>query len=147
MPSAVEGETIVDVAANHEDFRILMQAIEAAELTETLEVDGPVTVFAPTDEAFEALPAGTLDELLKPENQDLLRQVLSYHVLPLEVTTADATTGEVPTAAGRPLALRVDETTGDVMVNEARVIEADIQASNGVIHAVDKVILPSDVAL
>jgi uncharacterized surface protein with fasciclin (FAS1) repeats len=140
-------DTVVDVAANNDDFSTLVQAIEAAELTDALATSGPITVFAPTNEAFEALPEGTLEELLKPENKDLLRQVLSYHVLQQEVTTATATTGEVPTAAGRPLSLTVDEATGEVMVNEARVIEADIVASNGVIHAVDQVILPPDAAL
>ena len=145
--TAAGEETVADLAANSEEFSTLAQAIEAADLTETLAADGPITVFAPTNEAFEALPEGTLDELLLPENQDLLRQVLTYHVVQEEVAAADVTTGEVPTAAGTPLMLEVDETTGDVMVNEAMVVEPDIQASNGIIHGIDQVILPPDLAL
>ncbi|MEA5452457.1 fasciclin domain-containing protein [Leptolyngbya sp. CCNP1308] len=142
-----EGDTVVDVAASDEDFSILVEAIEAADLTETLSASGPVTVFAPTNEAFEALPEGTLDELLLPENQDLLRQVLTYHVLQDEVPASEVTTGEVPTAAGTPVSIQVDEATGDVMVNEAMVVTPDIQASNGVIHAIDQVILPPGLTL
>lgn len=145
--TATEGDTVVDVAASEEDFSILVEAIEAADLTETLSASGPVTVFAPTNEAFEALPEGTLDELLLPENQEVLRQVLTYHVLEGEVPAADVTTGEVPTAAGTPISIQVDEATGDVMVNEAMVITPDIQASNGVIHAIDQVILPPGLTL
>ncbi len=142
-----EGNTVVDVAASDEDFSILVEAIEAADLTETLSAPGPITVFAPTNAAFEALPEGTLDELLLPENQDLLRQVLTYHVLQDEVPAAEVMTGEVPTAAGTPVSIQVDETTGGVMVNEAMVITPDIQASNGVIHAIDQVILPPGLTL
>ncbi len=144
---ATDGDTVADVVANEENFSTLAQALEAAELADVLATAGPVTVFAPTNEAFEALPEGTLDELLLPANQDLLRQVLSYHVVQQEVTTANATTGEVPTAAGSPLALQVDASTGTVTVNNVEVTEADIPASNGVIHAVDEVILPPDLAL
>lgn len=142
-----EGDTVVDVAASNADFSILAEAIEAADLTETLSASGPLTVFAPTNEAFEALPEGTLDELLLPENQDLLRQVLTYHVLQDEVPASEVTTGEVPTAAGTPISIQVDEATGDVMVNEAMVVTPDIQASNGVIHAIDQVILPPGLTL
>lgn len=138
---------VVDVAASEDDFSTLVQAIEAADLTEALASSQSITVFAPTNEAFEALPEGTLDELLLPENQDLLRQILTYHVIQQEVPSAAVTTGEVPTAAGAPVALMVDEATGEVRVNNALVVEADIQASNGVIHAVDQVILPPDLAL
>ncbi|PSR15778.1 fasciclin [filamentous cyanobacterium CCP3] len=145
--SAAGGDTVADLAASSEEFSTLAQAIEAADLTEALAASGPITVFAPTNEAFEALPEGTLDELLLPENQDLLRQVLTYHVVQEEVAAADATSGEVPTAAGTPLMLEVDETTGDIMVNEAMVVEPDIQASNGIIHGIDQVILPPDLAL
>ncbi|MGB3202689.1 MAG: fasciclin domain-containing protein [Nodosilinea sp.] len=145
--TAMGENTVVDVAASSDDFSTLAQAIEAADLTEALSAPGPITVFAPTNEAFEALPEGALDELLLPENQDLLRQVLTYHVVQQEVAAADATTGEVPTAAGTPLMLTVDEATGDVMVNEAMVVEPDIQASNGIIHGIDQVILPPDLNL
>jgi uncharacterized surface protein with fasciclin (FAS1) repeats len=146
-PTATAGNTVVDVAASEKDFSILLEAVEAAGLTDALAASGPLTVFAPTNEAFEALPEGTLDQLLQPENQDLLRQVLTYHVLQEEVTSAEITSGEVPTASGSPLTLQVDEATGDVTANGARVVEADIQASNGVIHAVDQVILPPGLTL
>ncbi|MGG6238303.1 fasciclin domain-containing protein [Nodosilinea sp. AN01ver1] len=145
--TAAGEDTVVDVAASSEEFSTLAQAIEAADLTEALSAEGPITVFAPTNEAFEALPEGTLDELLLPENQELLRQVLTYHVIEEEVTAAEATSGEVPTVAGTPLTLEVDEASGDVMVNEAMVVEPDIQASNGIIHGIDQVILPPDLAL
>ncbi|QQE66439.1 fasciclin [Leptolyngbya sp. BL0902] len=144
---ATAGNTVVDIAASEDDFTILVQAIEAAELTETLASSTPITVFAPTNAAFEALPEGALEALLQPENQDALRQVLSYHVLPLEVPAAEVTTGEVPTAAGAPLTLVVDEATGTVMVNNAQVIMTDIMASNGIIHAIDQVVLPPDLSL
>ncbi len=145
--TAADGETIADVAASSDEFSTLAQAVEAADLTEALSASGPITLFAPTNAAFEALPEGTLNELLLPENQDLLRQVLTYHVVQEEVASADATAGEVPTAAGTPLTLEVDESTGDVMVNEAMVVDPDIQASNGIIHGIDQVLLPPDLAL
>ncbi|MGB3308890.1 MAG: fasciclin domain-containing protein [Nodosilinea sp.] len=145
--SAAGENTVVDVAASSEEFSILAQAVEAADLTEALSADGPITVFAPTNEAFEALPEGALDELLLPENQALLQQVLTYHVVEGAVPAADVTTGEVPTVAGTPLSLAVDETTGDVMVNDAMVVAPDIQASNGIIHGINQVILPPDLAM
>lgn len=141
------GDTVVDVASGDESFSTLVQAIEAAGLTETLAAEGPYTVFAPTNEAFEALPEGTLDQLLMPENQDLLTQVLTYHVVPAEVASADITAGPVETVAGSEVTLAVDEATGGVMVNEAMVVTPDVQASNGVIHAIDQVLLPPDVSL
>ncbi len=141
------GDSVVDVAASDASFSTLAQAIEAAGLTETLSSEGPYTVFAPTNEAFEALPEGTLEELLLPENQDVLAQILTYHVLPAEVLAADVTTGDVETVEGTTVAVVVDEATGSVMVNDAMVIMPDVQASNGVIHAIDQVILPPDVAL
>lgn len=144
-PAATPSDTVVDVAAGNESFSTLVQAIEAAGLTETLSTGGPYTVFAPTNEAFEALPEGALDQLLQPENQEALTQVLTYHVLPQEVMAADVTTGEVDTVAGSPLTITVDEATGAVTVNEASVVQTDIEASNGVIHAIDQVLLPPDI--
>ncbi len=148
-PAAMDEEagTIVDVAAGNEDFSTLVQAIEAAGLAETLSADGPYTVFAPTNAAFDALPEGTLDQLLLPENQETLTQLLTYHVLPAEVMAADVSPGEVVSVAEEPLTISVDDATGDVMVNNATVIQTDIPASNGVIHAVDQVILPLDAQL
>lgn len=150
-PVAMEGTTtgeagnIVELAANQGSFNTLTQAIETAGLTETLSGEGPFTVFAPTDEAFAALPDGTLDELLLPENRELLQQVLAYHVVPGEVTSADITPGEVETVQGESVNIQVDQTSGAVTVNNATVVEPDIEASNGVIHAVDTLILPPDV--
>jgi uncharacterized surface protein with fasciclin (FAS1) repeats len=147
-PAAMdEAGTIVEVAAGNESFSTLVQAIEAAELAETLSAEGPYTVFAPTNEAFEALPEGTLDQLLQPENQETLAQVLTYHVVPQELPAAEVVSGDVDTVAGPPLSVNVDDATGDVTVNEAMVIQADVQASNGVIHAIDQVLLPPDVSL
>lgn len=142
-----EAETIVAVASESASFTTLAQAIEAAGLAETLAGEGPYTVFAPTDEAFAALPEGTLDTLLQPENQETLTQILTYHVIPAEVMAADVTAGEVETVAGSPLDVTVDDATGDVMVNGANVVQTDISASNGVIHAIDEVLLPPDVEL
>lgn len=144
---AASGDTIVDVASGDESFSTLTQAIEAAGLSETLSAEGPYTVFAPTNEAFEALPEGTLDQLLQPENQETLAQVLTYHVLPGEVTSSDITPGQADTAAGSPLTITVDDASGEVMVNEAAVVQPDVEASNGVIHAIDQVLLPPDVQL
>jgi uncharacterized surface protein with fasciclin (FAS1) repeats len=145
--STMEAGTIVDVAAGNESFSTLVQAVQAAGLVETLSAEGPYTVFAPTNEAFEALPEGTLEQLLQPENQETLTQILTYHVLPLAVPAADVTTGEVETVAGAPLSITVDDASGSVMVNEAMVIQTDVEASNGVIHAIDQVLLPPDLQL
>lgn len=142
-----DGPTVVDLAASDESFSTLVAAIEAAELTEVLSGEGPYTVFAPTNEAFEALPEGTLEQLLLPENRDLLTQILTYHVVPAEVMAADVASGEAPTVAGAPISIMVDETTGEIMVNEAAVVMPDVVASNGVIHVIDQVLLPPDLAL
>ena len=138
--------TIVEVAAGNESFSTLVQAVEAAGLVETLSAEGPYTVFAPTNDAFDALPEGTLDQLLQPENQETLAQILTYHVLPLEVPAADVMPGDVETVAGSPITITVDD-AGNVMVNEATVVQTDVQASNGVIHVIDQVLLPPDVQL
>lgn len=144
---AAEGGTVVDVAASNGSFNTLVAAIEAAELTEVLSDEGPYTVFAPTDEAFAALPEGTVDQLLLPENKEALTQILTYHVIPDEVMAAEVTSGEAPTVAGTPLTVTVDETTGAVTVNDATVVTPDVAASNGVIHVIDQVLLPPDLAL
>ncbi|MBW4648843.1 MAG: fasciclin domain-containing protein [Kastovskya adunca ATA6-11-RM4] len=132
---------IVEVAAGSESFDTLVQAVQAAELEGTLASGGPYTVFAPTDEAFAELPNGTLEYLLRPENRGLLRQVLSYHVVPGEVTSNEIQTGSVDTLAGG-IAVRVAEDR--VIVNNGSVVQPDIQASNGVIHAVNRVLLPRE---
>lgn len=144
-PAMGAGGTVAELAASDESFSTLATAIEAAGLTETLSAAGPYTVFAPTNEAFEALPEGTLDQLLLPENKALLTQVLTYHVVPEEIASSDITSGEVTTVEGTPVT--ISATPEGVTVNNATVIEPDIQASNGVIHAVDQVILPPDAQL
>ncbi|PSN10883.1 fasciclin [filamentous cyanobacterium CCT1] len=140
-PMATTEQSIAEIAAGDENFEILTAAIEAAGLTEALSnADLSVTVFAPTDEAFEALPEGTLDTLLLPENRDQLAQILSYHVLDGEVLSTDLASGEVDTLAGAPIMVMVGEEA--VTVNEATVVATDIEASNGVIHVIDSVLLP-----
>jgi uncharacterized surface protein with fasciclin (FAS1) repeats len=137
---AAETGTIVEVAASNGSFETLVAALTAAELDQVLQGEGPFTVFAPTDEAFAALPEGTVEDLLLPENRELLIQILSYHVVPGEFTSSQLTSGEVQTAANEPVMVEVG--ADGVMVNEANVIQPDVMASNGVIHVVDQVILP-----
>lgn len=135
------GDDIVDIASSNPDFSTLVAAVEAAGLVETLKGPGPFTVFAPTNDAFAALPAGTVEDLLKPENKDQLVSILTYHVVPGKFTAADLSgqRGRVATVQGE--FLHVDGRDG-VHVNDARVTSADIMASNGVIHVIDKVLLP-----
>lgn len=132
---------IVDVAVAN-GFTTLAAAVEAAGLVETLKGEGPFTVFAPTDEAFAALPAGVLDALLLPENKDTLAKILTYHVVSGAVKAADVTDGDVPTVEGQTITL---STADGVTVNGATVIAADVMASNGVVHVIDAVLLPPDV--
>lgn len=137
---ATTENTIVDVAIAAGSFGTLAQALEAADLVETLQGDGPFTVFAPTDEAFAALPEGTLENLLLPENKEQLVQILTYHVVPGAVQSGDLVDGDVTTVEGSAIAV----TLGDsVTINDAEVLQPDIIASNGVIHVIDAVLLPS----
>ena len=132
---------IVDTAVGAGQFTTLAAALTAAGLVETLKGDGPFTVFAPTDEAFAALPAGTVDNLLKPENKDQLTAVLTYHVVPGKVMAADVVkVTEAKTVNGAEIAVKVDGET--VMINDAKVTAADVAASNGVIHVIDTVVMP-----
>ncbi len=139
MDDDAETGTIVDVAVGAGDFTTLVAAIEAAGLVDTLSGDGPFTVFAPTDAAFDALPEGTLDELLA--DPDALADILTYHVVAGEVYAADVVELEsAETVNGASVDITVD---GDsVMVNGANVVQTDIQASNGVIHVIDAVLIP-----
>ena len=134
--------TIVDIASATDGFGTVVAAIQAAGLTETLAGEGPFTVFAPTDEAFAALPAGLVDALLLPENKDVLTKILTYHVVPGTVMAADITDGDVATVEGQNVTL---STADGVTVNGAKVVQADIVADNGVIHVIDSVIVPPDV--
>jgi uncharacterized surface protein with fasciclin (FAS1) repeats len=135
---AVAAKPIPVVAAEAGNFTKLTAAIEAAGLKDTLMGEGKFTVFAPTDDAFAKLPAGVLDALLKPENKDTLAKVLTYHVVSGETFAKDITAGTVPTVEGDTISLSVDP----VKVNDATVITPDIPASNGVVHAIDTVLLP-----
>jgi transforming growth factor-beta-induced protein len=134
-------QTIVDVAVADGRFTTLVAAVQAAGLAETLSGDGPFTVFAPTDEAFAKLPAGTVEELLKPENKQKLVDILTYHVVSGKVMAADVVNlTEAETVLGANVKIKVD---GDmVFINEAQVVLTDVAASNGVIHVIDSVILP-----
>lgn len=129
---------IVDTAVRAGSFQTLVAAVKAAGLEETLRSKGPFTVFAPTDEAFAKLPAGTVQSLLKPENRNKLVSILTYHVVSGSVRSTDLlTTSSAKTVNGKsfPIGLRVQN---------ANVIQADIEATNGVIHVIDQVIIPSD---
>lgn len=137
---AADTQDIVDTAAAAGDFTTLLAAAEAAGLVETLKGEGPFTVFAPTDAAFAALPEGTVDELLQPENQETLASILTYHVIPGKVMSTDLTNGmEAETVNGDTV--MIDLSNG-VMVDGANVTTADIEATNGVIHVIDAVIMP-----
>jgi uncharacterized surface protein with fasciclin (FAS1) repeats len=140
-PVRAQNADIVDTAVAAGSFTTLAKALQAADLVGTLKGTGPFTVFAPTDEAFAKLPAGTLDTLLKPENKDQLRRVLTYHVVPGKVMAADAAKLTSAKAVSGD-AIAINARGGSVMVEKARVIKADIAASNGVIHVIDAVILP-----
>jgi uncharacterized surface protein with fasciclin (FAS1) repeats len=141
-PAFAHAQDIVDTAVGAGSFTTLVAAVEAAGLVETLKGEGPFTVFAPTDEAFAALPAGTVDTLLLPENRDQLVAILTYHVVPGKVMSGDLTNGmEAATVQGAPVTIM---TEGGVTVNGANVVTADIEASNGVIHVIDAVILPPE---
>lgn len=132
--------TIVDVAAGAPQFKTLVTALKAANLMKTLAGKGPFTVFAPTDDAFAKLPAGTLDSLLKPENEPKLRASLLYHVVAGSVKSSDLKNGDVKTADGKTV--KVDLSGGTAKINDASVTKADIPASNGVIHVIDTVLIP-----
>lgn len=131
---------IVDIAAGNKDFSTLVAAVKAAGLVDTLKGDGPFTVFAPTNEAFAKLPAGTVESLLKPENKKKLTRILTYHVVPGKVMAKDVKAGKVATASGDKVTIAV--TDGAVMLDKAKVVSTDIEASNGVIHVIDSVIIP-----
>lgn len=131
---------VVDVAVANGSFKTLTAALKAAGLDQALAAGGPFTIFAPTDEAFAGLPKGTVEELLKPENRETLVKILTYHVVPGENTSKTLKSGEAETLEGAPVELKVS--SSGVMVNDAKVVKADIKASNGVIHVIDKVMMP-----
>ena len=132
---------IVDTAKSAGSFNTLLAAATAAGLVDTLKGDGPLTVFAPTDEAFAALPAGTVESLLKPENKDQLTAVLTYHVVAGKVMSTDLSEGMMAkTVQGGEVKITL---ASGAMVNDAKVVGADVAADNGVIHVIDKVLIPA----
>ena len=134
---------IVDTAIGAGGFGTLVAAVQAAGLVDVLKGEGPFTVFAPTDEAFAALPAGTVETLLKPENKEQLVNILTYHVLPGKVMSADIAGKSLEVKMVNGGTANIDATDG-VQIDAANVVSADIEASNGVIHVIDAVILPAE---
>ena len=140
-PASAAGNTIVDTAIKAGQFKTLVAALTAADLVATLKGDGPFTVFAPTDAAFAALPAGTVEDLLKPENKAKLVAILTYHVVPGKIMAADLAGKKMSAKTAQGGMLEVNAMSG-VMINNATVTTADIPSDNGVIHVIDKVLLP-----
>ena len=141
LASAASAADIVDTAAGNSDFETLVAAVQAAGLVDTLKGDGPFTVFAPTNEAFAEL-GETVDTLLLPENQDKLQAVLTYHVLPGKVMSSDLSAMAATTVEGQDVNIAVEN---GPMVNDANIVSADIETDNGVIHVIDKVLVPEGV--
>ena len=132
---------IVDTAVGAGSFNTLVAAVQAADLVDTLKGEGPFTVFAPTDDAFAKLPAGTVEDLLKPENKEKLQAILTYHVVSGKVMAKDVMTlKEAKTVNGENVMISMEANT--VMIDSAKVVQADVECSNGVIHVIDTVILP-----
>lgn len=141
LQGRAQEKDIVDTAVAAGSFKTLAAALQAAGLVETLKGAGPFTVFAPTDAAFAKLPAGTVESLLKPENRDKLRAILTYHVVPGKVTAAQVTS----MSAGKTVqgsSVKIAASGGKVTIDNANVVKADVMASNGVIHVIDTVLMP-----
>ncbi|WP_299660044.1 fasciclin domain-containing protein [uncultured Ruegeria sp.] len=141
LPVKAQAADIVDTAVSAGSFNTLVAAVQAAGLVDTLKGEGPFTVFAPTDEAFAALPEGTVETLLLPENKDQLVSILTYHVVPAKIMSGDIAGKRAKVLTVQGDRLSVNAKNG-VKVNGAKVVQADIEASNGVIHVVDEVIIP-----
>ena len=140
--TAAQAADIVEIAAGNGSFNTLVAALQAADLVDTLKGDGPFTVFAPTDEAFAALPAGTVESLLLPENKAQLVSILTYHVVPGSVMASDVMNKQTSAATVEGSMVEINALQGGVKVAGANVVSADIVADNGVIHVIDKVMLP-----
>jgi len=141
LTTTASAADIVDTAIAAGNFKTLVAALKAADLVDTLKGPGPFTVFAPTDDAFAKLPAGTVETLLKPENKAKLRSILTYHVVAGKVMSQDVVKlDSAKTVEGQSIAIKLGD--GGVMINGAHVIKADIEADNGVIHVIDAVLLP-----
>lgn len=150
-PPAAQAEAddnhVVDVVQANPSLKTLASVIDETDANEVLELQGPYTVFAPSDEAFNALPAETRQRLLQPENRQQLAQILFYHVVPGQVSANQLQSGDVKTVEGANVNVKVDQTANQVTVNDATVTQADIPASNGVVHIVDRVILPPNFSI
>lgn len=141
IASSHSKKDIVDTAVGAGSFNTLVAAVQAADLVDTLKSEGPFTVFAPTDDAFAKLPPGTVEDLLKPENKDKLKAILTYHVVSGKFMAKDVVTMKMAeTVNGQSFMINMDADT--VMVDNAKVVQTDIECSNGVIHVIDTVILP-----
>jgi uncharacterized surface protein with fasciclin (FAS1) repeats len=141
---AVAAADIVETAQDAGSFQTLLTAAEAAGLVDTLKSEGPFTLFAPTDEAFAKLPEGTVENLLKPENKDQLVAVLTYHVVPGKTMSSDIAGKELEVETVQGQTVAIDAREGGVKVDEATVVQADIETDNGVIHVIDTVIVPQE---
>jgi uncharacterized surface protein with fasciclin (FAS1) repeats len=139
--------SIAEVAASTASLSTLTTVVKTAGMTKTLQEKGPYTVFAPSNEAFAAFPSETRQKLLQPENREKLQQVLSYHIVPREIPANQLKGGDVNTVAGKPLAVQINTGTQQVSVNDASVVQPNIQANNGIIHIIDRVVLPPDFVL
>jgi uncharacterized surface protein with fasciclin (FAS1) repeats len=139
---AAQAADIVDTAAGAGSFDTLVSAVQAADLVEVLKSEGPFTVFAPTDEAFAKLPDGTVENLLKPENKEQLVALLTYHVVPGKAMSSDIAGKELEATTVQGSPVEIDATGDGVTVGDAKVVQADIEADNGVIHLIDAVIIP-----
>ncbi|MEO1193516.1 MAG: fasciclin domain-containing protein [Pseudomonadota bacterium] len=140
--ASASAKDIVDIAAGNDDFSTLVAAVQAAGLVDTLKSEGPFTVFAPTNEAFSKLPAGTVESLLEPANKDQLVAVLTYHVVPGKVMAGDIAGKMVDATTAQGATAKIDATGSAPTINQANIIATDIEADNGVIHVIDAVILP-----
>lgn len=145
VAAAGQPATVVDALSEEGSFSTLTQALTEAELTETLSQGGPYTIFAPTDEAFAALPEGTVEQLLLPENRQVLQEVLAYHVTSGAITSDQIATGDVTTLQGETVPVNAEGS--EVTVGDAQVVNPDLEAGNGVVHAIDTVLLPPDIQL
>ncbi|MUL39522.1 fasciclin domain-containing protein [Gloeocapsopsis dulcis] len=146
-PSTAASNNLVAVAASNQSFSTLTSLLKATGLAESLQRRGPFTVFAPTDEAFAALPEGTLEKLQRQENSEVLIQILMYHIVPGQLSASELSAGELKTLADRPVNIQVDPAQNQIAINDARVVQSNIQATNGIIHAVNEVLLPPNLNL
>jgi uncharacterized surface protein with fasciclin (FAS1) repeats len=138
---------LAEVVAANPSLSTLKNLLDETDLKDKLDKEVPYTVFAPSDQAFAAIPEATREKLLQPKNRDTLKQVLSYHVVPGNLTANQLQPGKLQTLDNNPVNIQIDKTANEVRINDAKVIQPDIQATNGVVHVVDKVILPPNIKL